>query len=113
MTEHAIYVSRRYINDDDEVTHETPIGRWFGDRFGQEIGDLFKGLQHTYGKCVKSHLVKTDGRHPVKVGWVFEKLVQYYGSLRPRYRRVEITLWDIDDIDADGHPSFKHHILPG
>lgn len=53
---------------------------WY-EPYTDKLGDLYRSLQKTYGRCIsrmyKDVAVAFQNPVPVKVGWVFQKRVQY------------------------------------
>ena len=59
------------------------------------LGELFKGLQLDYGRCVSKVYRDRKDSPPIQVGWVFQKRVEYDDCPGESYIRevwVEVSL---------------------
>lgn len=85
-------VSETYINKTEgHIFSESEVYEPWTDNTGK----LFRSMQAEYGRCVSS--VYIDGPNnglPIKIGWVFEKTMQYENSPDTYVREVWITLYD-------------------
>lgn len=59
--------------------------------FTEKCGELFKHFQREYGRCTSSIYVDTPNGTK-RIGWVFQKRVQYEDSENYYTREVWITL---------------------
>jgi hypothetical protein len=61
--------------------------------FTDNIGELFNCLKKEYGKCVSNiYIDTTNPNKPKKIGWVFEKKMQYEDCKEFYIREVWVTL---------------------
>lgn len=56
------------------------------------VGQLYKGLQAEYGRCKSAVRVDREGQSPIRVGWVFEKKMEYQGSNGAYIQEVWVTV---------------------
>jgi predicted RNA-binding Zn-ribbon protein involved in translation (DUF1610 family) len=77
----TLFVNETYVNEDK--------GYQFGESGWQEsftdnMGRLFRSCQKEYGRCTSAVYVDTVDGPPIRVGWYFQKRMEYEDS-RPRY----------------------------
>jgi len=76
----------------EEFTNETE-GYRFGDSppceaFTDDIGRLFRFCQKEFGACKSAVYVDTPNGKPKRVGWYFEKRMEYEGA-RPSWPKAK------------------------
>jgi hypothetical protein len=88
------------------LVSETFVNQTKGYQFGESepyepytdnAGEFFREMQKEYGRCVSSVYVDSPDGPPIKVGWVFEKTMQYEDarSKNDTYiREVWVTLYE-------------------
>lgn len=89
-----LYIQEAFVNKTrGERYGETPVYETFTD----DTGPLYRSLQSEYGRCTGRIYIDREGDEPQKVGWVFEKRVQYDDSHESYLREVWVTVHEKPD----------------
>jgi hypothetical protein len=84
-----VFVRETFI--DETKGHQFGESDWY-EPYTDDIGRLFRDMQKEYGRCT-GHVYVGDGPDVKKVGWVFEKRMEY-DDYRGRGDRFYVrTVW--------------------
>jgi hypothetical protein len=73
----TLAIQEEYVNATEGYFLSEPVVT--EDPFTEDIGEIFKFAQKEHGRCISSIYIDEEGGRK-RVGWVFQKRVQYEDS---------------------------------